>query len=603
LVFLAAEGYYSDPGNGGNRAGCAWEMVGFRPGPAPAYTHIPTPASFSLQTTHFSEVEAEYDAIVIGAGAAGGVVAAILAEADKRVLLVERGRWQPYEQVGRDHLRNHRLALYGHNTGPLLAGHPRVFVDSQGREKVVNPHEGGYHNNAMGVGGGTRVYGAQAWRFLPADFQMASRYGIPEGSSLADWPFDYDAMELYYDRAEWEIGVAGLADPCFHGSPRQRDYPMPPVPSNPRREILARGADKLGWSTGPVPLLINTAPYKGRPACVQCGACVGFACPSESKNGTHNTMIPRALATGNCTLLCEAQAERIETDKHGRVTGVSLVVETGDQVQRLAVRAKQVIVSAGAIESARLLLNSASSRHPHGLGNAYDQVGRNLQGHLYPGALGLFEADLEDGNGPGVSVATCSFNHGNPGIIGGGMLANEFIKLPIIFWRGSLPPDLPRWGLANKTHMREAYHRTLHITGPIQEIPNPDSRVTVDPKVKDRFGIPVARLSGTVHPESLRVADFMRARAEEWLWASGAKRVWSYPTMSTLSAGQHQAGACRMGVDPQTSVTDPWGRVHGHENLYVIDGSLHVTNGGFNPVLTIMALAFRCAEHLARQNS
>lgn len=602
LAQLSAEGYYSDPDNGGNQGGHSWEMVGYRLGPAPAHTLLPLPNPISLKTTRFSEIEAEYDAIVVGAGAAGGVVAAILAEANKRVLLVERGRWQPYDQVGRDHLRNHRLALYGHNTGPFLAGHPRVFVDSQGREKVVNPHEGGYHNNAMGVGGGTRVYGAQAWRFLPDDFRMASHYGRPEGSSLADWPFDYDALELYYDRAEWEVGVSGLADPCFHASPRQRDYPMPPIPSNPKRETLSQGAQRLGWYIGPIPLLINTIPYGGRPACVQCGACVGFACPSESKNGAHNTMIPRALATGNCTLLCEAQAERIETDERGQATGVSLVVEAEGQIHRLTIRAKQVIVSAGAIESARLLLNSVSRRHPQGLGNDYDQVGRHLQGHLYPGALGLFEADQEDGNGPGVSVATCDFNHNNPDIIGGGMLANEFIKLPIIFWRGSLPPDLPLWGQANKSYVREAYRRTIHVTGPVQEIPNPDSRVTVDPRVKDRFGIPVARLSGSVHPESLRTAAFMRDRAEEWLRASGAKRVWSLPNKTTLSAGQHQAGTCRMGVDPRDSVTDAWGRVHGQENLYVVDGSLHVTNGGFNPVLTIMALAFRCAEHIAGQN-
>jgi choline dehydrogenase-like flavoprotein len=326
---------------------------------------------------------------------------------------------------------------------------------------------------------------------------------------------------------------------------------------------------------------------------------VGFACPSESKNGTHNTMIPRALATGNCTLLTEAQVERITTDDQGRVTGVSLFKREGDDVQQRTIRANRVIVSSGAIESARLLLNSASAAHPTGLGNRYDQVGRNLQGHVYTGAFGLFDEETEECLGPGVSLSTSEFNHNNPGIIGGGMLANEFVKLPIIFWRSTLPPALPRWGLANKQHMRDYFRRTLQIYGPIQETPNRESRVTIDTKVKDRFGMPVARLSGLVHPESLRTADYMRARAEEWQEACGATHIWSYPNRPGLSGGQHQAGTCRMGNDPQNSVTDAWGRVHDHDNLFVIDGSLHVTNGGFNPVLTIMALAFRCAEHIA----
>jgi choline dehydrogenase-like flavoprotein len=180
-------------------------------------------------------------------------------------------------------------------------------------------------------------------------------------------------------------------------------------------------------------------------------------------------------------------------------------------------------------------------------------------------------------------------------------LANEFIKLPIIFWRTSLAPDTARWGAANKTYMRDAFRRTLHVMGPVQEIPTPTMRVTVDPQVKDRLGLPVARLSGVYHAANLPVANFMRARAEEWLRASGAQQVWSSPNVQGLSGGQHQAGTCRMGDDPSTSVTDKWGRVHGHENLYVIDGSLHVTNGGFNPVLTIMALAFRCAEQIVNQ--
>ncbi len=282
------------------------------------------------------------------------------------------------------------------------------------------------------------------------------------------------------------------------------------------------------------------------------------------------------------------------------MTGVSYFSEQDGQVRRETVSARVVIVSAGAIESARLLLNSANRIHPRGLGNDHDRVGRNLQGHYYPGAYGLMPEPVYDGIGPGATIATCKFNHGNPGVIGGGMLANDFIKLPIVFWRDALPPDLPRWGAANKQFMRDHYTRVLQVTGPTQDIPNPEARVTLDPDVRDKWGIPVARLSGTTHPETVRTSAFMREQAEKWLRASGAVRIWSYSRELFLSGGQHQAGTCRMGLDPHNSVTDPWGRVHAHDNLFVVDGSLHVTNGGFNPVLTIMALAFRSADYIAK---
>lgn len=543
----------------------------------------------------------QYDAIIVGAGAGGGIVAKVLAESGKKVLLLERGRWLKDADIPYDHLRNHRLALYGHGTGPDLEGNPRVVTDSLGISRLVRPHEGPYQNNAMTVGGGTRIYGGQAWRFMPQDFRMASIYGVPAGSSLADWPLTYEEMEAWYDRAEWEVGVAGDEHGNRFQGARKRGYPLPPTPDSKTRLALQKGANSLGWNSFPVPILINTAPFQGRPACIQCKYCVGFTCPSNSKNGTHAHIIPRALETGNCELVTEAIVAQIETDSHGQANGVTYFVEEDGTPQRKTATAKVVVVSGGAIESARLLLNSRSDKHPAGIGNQNDQVGRNLQGHYYPSAVGHTEEPVYTGKGPGPSIAITQFNHGNEGIIGGGMLADEFVKLPIIYWKNALPPEVPRWGKANKDWMREQYRRCLHVMGPVQDIPNPEARVTVDSHVQDKYGIPVARLSGTTHPETVRTAEFMRQRAIEWLKASGATQVFSFPPGLGLSAGQHQAGTCRMGDDPRTSVTDRWGRVHGQESLFVIDGSLHVTNGGFNPVLTIMALAFRSADYLSKQ--
>jgi choline dehydrogenase-like flavoprotein len=293
--------------------------------------------------------------------------------------------------------------------------------------------------------------------------------------------------------------------------------------------------------------------------------------------------------------------QQIDTDHRGKVIGVTYSIGREPPVSgSISVRAKCVIVSAGAVETARLLLNSKSDHHPAGLGNHFDCVGRNLQGHYYPGAAGNFDDIVTNNLGPGVSISTCQFNHGNPGIIGGGMLANEFTKLPIIYWRSAFKPGMRRWGSAAKDYVRKNFLRCAHVQGPVQEIPSPDGRVTVDPHVRDQWGLPVARLSGIQHPETVRTAAFMARLAEQWLRAAGAKETWTWTPGLHLSGGQHQAGTARMGHDPKTSVTDSFGRVHGHENLFVADGSLHVTNGGFNPVLTIMALAYRVGRRVAQ---
>jgi choline dehydrogenase-like flavoprotein len=316
-------------------------------------------------------------------------------------------------------------------------------------------------------------------------------------------------------------------------------------------------------------------------------------------------LLLEGLATGKLALRAETTVVSIDSDTSGRVVGVSYRRGHGKEAELEQCRARVVVVACGAIESARLLLDSASAREPRGLGNDGDQVGRHLQGHVYVSATGLMPHAVEDGRGPGPSLAVSDFCHDNAGIVGGGLLSDDFVLLPIVAWRDHLPPEAARWGVESGRFFQQKYRCLLKIMGPIQEIPNPESRVTLDPDVRDGLGRRVARLSGTVHAESVRSAEFLRRRAEEWLRASGAERVWSTPFTAPnfLSAGQHQSGTCRMGEDPKSSVVDPWGRVHGHDNLYVIDASVHVTNGCVNPVLTVMALALRNAAALARAHA
>lgn len=599
---LVAGGHYADPANGGNADAASWRMVDWHPEPIGGWS-VPVPVETARPTTvHPAALEDRYDAVVIGSGAGGGVAACGLAEAGRRVLVVEAGDWPATGELAEDHLRNPR-SDWGllPRSGPTDDRDVRVRDDGR-TQLTIRPSDPGWNANAATAGGGTRVYGAQAWRFAPLDLRMASTYGVPDGSALQDWPIGYDDLEPYYARAEWEVGVSGGSDDGRWAGARSRPLPMPPVAAGPSRERLAAAAATLGFGTVHVPLLINSTPWLGRRACAGCNQCVGFACPVDAKNGSQNTMLTRAFATGRAQVVLRTRAARLRTDGSGRVVGVTLVGTADGRDWSRDVDAAEVVVAAGAIESARLLLNSRTDQEPTGIGNRADLVGRHLQGHVYGGATGLFDDVVEDLVGPGPSIATTDHRHGTDGVVGGGMIANEFVATPSNTYRYLVAAGLlRRAGAESKDGMRHLVRRTMRLMGPIQEVTSADSRVRVDEHVVDRYGIPVARLSGSVHAEDLRARDATSARSAAWLRAAGAVRVAEVGgTPVGPSGGQHQAGTLRMGSDPSHSVVDDHGRVWGHDNLRVTDGSVHVTNGGVNPVLTILATAMRSVEDMTR---
>ncbi|NMB35872.1 MAG: GMC family oxidoreductase [Firmicutes bacterium] len=540
------------------------------------------------------------NAVIVGAGAGGGVVAKELSVAGLSVVLFERGGWAAYDDHDHDEIFSQRTTLLGNAYGPDNERHRRVRVLPNGEEVVLLPSEGGYANNAACVGSGTVSYGAMGWRFMPEDFKMKSVYGTVEGSTLEDWPITYEDLEPYYEKAEWEIGVAGDDSQNPFSPPRKKPQPMPPFEHNKEAQILESAARRLGYHPFPIPMLRNSIPYGGRPQCYRRRTCVGFACPVNAKCGTHNTVIPVALNTKNCELRTHSVVNEILVDDSGNITGVSYF---DDRKKKQIQTADIVIVSASATETARLLLNSKSTFFPNGIGNENDWVGRNLQGHAYCGAYGIFDEDIYDDRGPGASVAVCDFNHHNPGIIGGGVLCNEFLRLPYLF-TGIRPPNSPSWGAEHKKFQRMNFKRVGQVIGPYQEIPMFEARIDVDPRIKDYWGIPVGRLSGNLSVKDAEGTEFMAGMAERWLIEAGASSVWKTGIVRgprPVSGGQHQAGTCRMGNDPKTSVCDRYGRVHGIPNLFVADGSLHVTNGGFNPVLTIMALGFWIGEYITSE--
>ncbi|HWT25072.1 MAG TPA: GMC family oxidoreductase [Solirubrobacteraceae bacterium] len=586
LLRVTFEGYYGTPGG---REPPSWAMVGFQPLGTAAAAVEPAPVPVIAPDA----VRAHYDVVVVGAGAGGGVVAAVLAEAGAQVLLLERAPAHTDAALRGDHLRGKRAAVYQPTAGPG-PGHPRV-LEAAGRARVVDcaTEPWAWGLNAMALGGGTRVWQGMAWRFMPEDFAMASTYGVPARSSLADWPVGYDALAPYYDKVEWEIGVAGESGgPLVARTPRARGYPMPALPADPSGRAFGAAAERLGWRCGPVPFAINSVPRGGRAACARCPQCVGHPSPVDAKNGTHNTVIPRAVATGRCDVLTSAQAIRIEHGD-GRARAVHVVVETPQGPAARTIASGRVVVCAGAVETPRLLLVS-------GLGGP--AVGTNLHNHSFALFYGRAAEPINPYVGPGHSVATLDFVHRDGEAWGGGVLFDAPALLPVVAARAAPLVGGPAWGAAHKAWMASELPYVAGVMGIGQEVPSAHARVSADPHVRDVHGMPVARLVAHEHAATAEVRAYMAERLVAWLHEAGVERPADfYAGAARPAAGEHSAGTCRMGEDPTTSACDPAGRLHGTDNVHVADASSLPTNGSVNPALTTMANAWRVAEALAAQ--
>jgi choline dehydrogenase-like flavoprotein len=580
LIELVHQAFY-----GGTSRPTGWDVVGYSPLPPGVVPIEPTPTP-SIRPDQLRDA---YDVVIVGAGAGGGMAAAELAGRGKSVLLIERARPFRNAELRDNHLQSKRPQLYDVTAGPG-AGSPRVVENADGSTELIRGDGSGndYGLVAMALGGGTRVWQAMSWRFVEEDFRMASIYGVPEHSTLVDWPFGYDELAPYYERAEWLLGVAGdSASSAATRAPRTRDLPMPALRDNGMRPHFAAAAAELGWETAPIPFGINSVPRAGRAACVGCAQCTGHTCPVDAKNGAHNTVIPQAVATGNCDLLESAQVLEIVHDGRGRARGVRAVVDGATPVELTVTATEYVIVSAGAIETPRLLLAS-------GLGN--DWVGRNHHSHGFAAAWGIDIAAQKTSPGPVHTISTLDFVHRGDAPWGGGVIFDYPAELPIQkseIGQAAFGPI----GRVHKNWMRDG-RWPVGAMSMVQEVPHELARISIDPRVTDRFGMPVARLRGEDHPASVAAARFMRDRCVDWVRALGGTEAGSRAAAGNPRGAEHSAGTVRMGTDPAVAATDERGLLFGTANVYVADASLHPTNGGFNPGLTAMASALRVATLL-----
>jgi choline dehydrogenase-like flavoprotein len=533
------------------------------------------------------------DFVIVGSGSAGGILARELSTAGFDVVVFEQG---PYRKA-RDFTHDEISVLY---LDELQGGGPKAQQQTfrhHESEVARVPEAGSPAWYAQTVGGSSAHFSANFWRFRESDFNERSLLGPISGTHFADWPISYAELEPYYTKVDWDIGVSGAPGPF--DAPRSKPFPVPPMPIKSSGVLLERGARKLGLHAQPAPLAILSKPHNGRAACTNCGYCMDFGCEVGAKSSTLATMIPLAEATGRCEIRAECAVYRLETDKRGKVSEVLYYDANGKEQSQ---KAKAVVVSANGAETARLLLSSASGQHPDGLANSSGFVGRNLMFNSHSLAMGVFEHPLNEYKGVQVSRLLHDFYESDPSrgfYGGGGMEARSlFGATPIRFADFGLPPDAPKWGAAYKDMLASNFNRQMTMTNSATSLAQDSNNITLDPTHKDSWGRPSIRVTYRDHADDLALVGFLQDRAMEILDAAGAGKSWRFPIRGQ-TGGAHLLGTCRMGNDPASSVVDKYHRSHDIRNLFLCDGSSFVTSGRGQPTMTIMALAFRAAEHVA----
>src|SRR6266567_821262 len=289
------------------------------------------------------------DFVIVGSGAAGGVLAKELSTNGFSVVVLEQGPYLTEADFSHDEIKVLQE--------DLLTNHPKLQPNTFRKtpQDKAKPQRALVYGRA--VGGTSNHFTANFWRFHEIDFKERSKVGSIAGSTFSDWPIAYADLEPYYTKVEWEVGVSGLANASPFDPPRSKPYPMPPMPVKSSGVLMEAGARKLGLHPFPAPLAIASQPYRGRPACVHCGFCMGFGCEARAKSSTLFTMIPEAEATGRCEVRAASYVFRVETNSTGRTTGVHYF--DADKKQHFQ-KARAVVLSANGAETARLLLNSTS---------------------------------------------------------------------------------------------------------------------------------------------------------------------------------------------------------------------------------------------------
>ena len=526
------------------------------------------------------------DVLVIGSGCAGAIVSKALAEAGVRLTCLEQGHWWQPKDFPHDQADWEWRRLTDWSTAVNVRKQPHDYPVDSGDEMTLM---------WSGVGGATTIYTATWPRFRPSDFRKGSEHGL-----APDWPMSYEDLADHYEATDQLVGVSGIqGDPAM---PPRGPFQTRPLPPSPIGRMAAEGFKKLGWHHWPMPCAILAEDFDGRPACNSCGNCQN-GCPRGSMNSVERTIWPKALAAG-AELRTHARVEAIETDAQGRATG-AVYVDRNTGVRHFQ-PAERVVVSCNGVGTARLLLLSAGGKHQNGLANASDQVGRNLMHHVLSIVEMWTDERLDSHKGIISSAHICeefAETDEGRGFVNG--LTIHIARLNGAGYQalGSHSGNVMPWGETHHAVFKKQFSHGLCALIVGDDLPQATNRVTLSDSVTDTSGLPAPHIHYKLHDNDKNLIRFGIDRAVD---LAGAIDAFDHRVNDFGLSGQgycppawHLLGTCRMGDDPETSVTDKWHKAWDCPNLYIVDGSSMVTGAAVNPTSTISALAHRAATAMS----
>jgi len=543
-----------------------------------------------------------YDVCIIGSGVGASGVAHTLAKGGKRVIVLERGNFMKEKDFSKDEVAYCKRDIVTPN---LEECYHTIEEREKGRwvKTTTTQTESSFFNGNI-VGGSSNFMSGYFHRLKPVDFKLHSTFGAIEGANVVDWCIDYNELEPYYEKVERLVGVSGEVTPYRYHEPRStKAFPYPPLEEHPISKKIDTACAELNFTPYKTPRAILSKSKEERNNCYYSNYCGSYGCSSGAKGSARASLLQPALKTGNLTLVTNAFVTRLN-EKDRKVIN-ALYVNTKTKKEH-RVEADIFVVAGQAVESSRLLLNSKSKNFPNGLANNSGQVGKNLLFSAGGIGSGQFDANvmpLKDLMVEGLFVNRSLCDWYEIEGMKGGVIdflfehANPISKASKQKWEGGRLI----WGEELQRKIFKKFTTTKQLNFEIFNdwLPTDNCFVSVDEKYRDIYGVPVANIRIGSHPHDLKIGKLLAKKAEAVLKQMGATGV--YSSISPYPPANLQAGGCRFGDDPKTSVLNRHCQAHEVDNLFVSDGSFMPTGGSVTYTWTIYANSFRVGEYILKR--
>jgi choline dehydrogenase-like flavoprotein len=543
----------------------------------------------------------KYDVCIIGSGVGASGVAHTLVNAGKKVVILERGGFLKEKDFSKDEIAYCKRDIVTPNLEECY--HTiESLEDGEWVKTTTTQTESSFFNGNI-VGGSSNFMSGYFHRLKPVDFKLKSTFGEIKGANVVDWCIDYDELEPYFEKVERLVGISGEVTPYKHHEPRStKNFPYPPLDEHPISKIIDKACTKLKFSSYKTPRAILSKPKEERNNCYYSNYCGSYACSSGAKGSARASLLQPALKTGNLTIIPHAFVKKLN-EKDAQVTE-AIYIDTQTKKEH-SIKADIFVVAGQAVESSRLLLNSKSKNFPNGLANNSGQVGKNLLFSAGGVGSGQFDASsipLKDLMVEGLFVNRSLCDDYEIEGMKGGIVdflfehANPISKASKQKWDGGRLI----WGeeLQNKIFKKFTTTKQLNFEIFNDWLPTDNCFVSVDEKHKDIYGVPVANIRRGSHPHDLKIGRLLAKKAEAVMEEMGAKSIRS--SISSYPPSNLQAGGCRFGDDPETSVLNKHCQAHEVSNLFVSDGSFMPTGGSVTYTWTIYANSFRVGDYLLK---